>query len=382
MTSKTSTKTSTKTNPGIVYTSGAVLLALCKATDAGKMRPALHDVAASVDDRGVVSFAATDAFRLAVVEIGEAVDAGHADAAGRWSADEIKRLVKAADLVAVDVDAGAVALKIVGKAGAPALEIPASPTAGAFPDWHRLLNTSKVEPARARPHIANVDACYLADACAMVKAMCGSMRCVSLRNGGGALPLIATAKLSGKIGRTGRENSGRLWYLLMPVRDDAAEGDGFEAPAGWYDLEETAGADKAAQDRIKELKATVKQLKHKLDDGMIAANCDILAKLEAANKTCDAQRAKIAALEATAAAKPAAQAEAPAPATPAGVKPGTLEAIAAGNDALAYWRTPLCEWVAGDTRPHAAALKAAGAKWSVKKNAWYKCLETAEAATA
>ena len=92
----------------------------------------------------------------------------------------------------------------------------------------------------------------------------------------------------------------------------------------------------------------------------------------------EVQRLEVAAAQAKPATKTkAAQAKPAAPADPA-----TLESIAAADAALAYWRTPLCEWVSGDTKPHAAALKAVGAKWSAKKSAWYKRLEDSERATA
>ena len=41
--------------------------------------------------------------------------------------------------------------------------------------------------------------------------------------------------------------------------------------------------------------------------------------------------------------------------------------------------TCLCVWVSGDTRPHREELKAAGAKWSGKRQAWYWRKEQAAA---
>ena len=46
---------------------------------------------------------------------------------------------------------------------------------------------------------------------------------------------------------------------------------------------------------------------------------------------------------------------------------------------LSVRETCLCVWVSGDTKPHREELKAAGAKWSGKRKAWYWRKEQAAA---
>ncbi len=327
---KTHEKTPEKTGAAVARVPGALLLALARAAGKDAARPALQCVSADVDERGKIAAWSTDSYRLAVAELDQQAGKACAGAKASWGVDDLKRCVRAADVVELAVADGRVALAVVGKDGArevPALESP-SPI-----KWRGMLNTARVDACGSeRPHIADVSAGYLADACAMVKQVNGAGAAIELRNPGkDGAPLLAMAQIGGKAGgKAGREWSGVLWYLLMPIKLDAAAA----RPAGWYDVAATRDA----------------------------------AELDKLERIAERRAERVAELEAEMAALKAAPEPEPEPEPDL----STLAGIAASSPALAYWTTPLCEWIAGETKPHSAALKAAGAKWSAKKNAWYR----------
>ena len=322
---------------------GKALLALCRMTSTNKTRQTLACIHAEVAEDGIVSLIATDGYRLAVYTLAGKADKALAGEEALYSAAEVKSLIKASSRICVTVSANGFKFTTVK----PCYEIPRASIEEAYPAWRNL---AQVKPAPEAAHIVQMASQFGAEAYKAAQD-CG-MPAVLQRSAGSAGAIVLQS-------RDGDGNE--LLQIIMPQCNQDVV-----APAA-------CGADWAATE-ADSMRDEIEQL-HAFHASDIEREARAQAEIIDKGNIIDRLSARVAELEAQLAKNDQARTAPEAP-----EDASDLQRFALAN-ALGYRRTTACEWVSGDTRPHAAALKAAGMRWSSKKSAWYRRLEDAETAT-
>ncbi len=299
--------------------SARALKSLAELTCKDQARPALTCV--HVSRRGNACMAeATDSYRLA--RFSWECDAAGGDFDALFSRDALKALkVGEACAVAYDEDGAAI---ITG--GGLRID---SAQAVRYPDVDRILCKDGAGMSPSSPFMC-VNPSYLASVCKPVEAWKCPVAVRSCKEGA----VFVHAEI--EAAKNGNAEIGMSYdALVMPVRggDDLI-------PLAWKDAERAHSRKEAPRRERAELQKPAEE-----------------------------------------APKPEVSPEVPkvSPEAPE-ISPSaeSVRAVAEGLS-LEVRETSLCVWVSGDTKPHAAELKAAGAKWSRKKSAWYFRKEDAAA---
>lgn len=277
---------------------------------------------------------ATDSFRLA--RFTWETDADGGDFEALFAADALRSL-KVSDACAVEYGEDGAAI-ITGSG----LRIPAEGGEGLiYPNTDAIM-WRPGESMKDSSALMCLNPAYMADACKPVV----SWNCPVAIRGSVDAPVFVHAVAKVKNGN--REIPMQYDALIMPVR-----GLDEYAPKAWKEAEVKAARKEAQEIREADERRAERRAK----------------RAEAAKEKAEkpAEAPKVSPAEE---AKPAQDS----PKQPAQDSPEEgEEAIrrAAEEFGLAIRETPLCIWLAGDTKPHKDALKKAGAKWSAKKSAWY-----------